>query len=99
MDYKYTFIANVVSDSLLASARTTQDSEEQKKSYVKFADQLRTDIPALFLYVPEFTYLAPTAVKNIEFRSLASPSERFNTISAWYRNIESIWPIFAHQPQ
>ena len=86
--------ANAVTDSILGDARANMDPDSRNASYLKFADEIRTDIPALFLYVPEFTYIAPHTIQDISFTGLASPNERFSRIGEWYKNTESIWPRF-----
>lgn len=84
----------IQTDSILADARTNMKSDERKILYTTFAKEMQEDLPALFLYVPEFTYIAPSSIHNISFTGLASPQERFSTIERWYKNTASIWPTF-----
>lgn len=90
--------ANNSVDTLLGDARSNMDSNARRELYLTFAEQIRTDTPALFLYVSEFTYLVPTTVQNISFVGLASPHERFANIETWYKNTESVWPRFSQTP-
>ncbi len=91
--------ANILTDSVLAEARSTLDVEARKTANARFAEEMKTDLPALFLYVPEFTYLAPTRVKDISFVGISGSSERFSRIEEWYIDTESVWPFFIQKIQ
>ncbi len=86
--------ANLTTDSILADTRTRVQKDERTDADERFAAEMRTDLPALFLYVPEFTYLAPKNIENISLTGLEAPSERFSTIGNWYRETERVWPLF-----
>lgn len=83
--------ANITTDSLLAELRSEKSKEVRKATYAQFAQEMRADLPALFLYTPEFTYLAPKAVHTAPLTGLSSPPDRFSTISLWYRDTERVW--------
>lgn len=85
--------ANITTDSILEDLRAGGDVD-RKDAYERFASEMQTELPALFLYVPEFTYLAPNSIRNISLLGVANPSERFGRIEAWYADQESVWPIF-----
>ncbi len=61
---------------------------------MKFADEVRKETPALFLYEPELLYVFPNTVMDASFVGISEPHERFAGIHNWYMNTESVWPFF-----
>lgn len=72
-------------DSLLEAARKTLDPAERAKKYTEFQRIVALDVPAVFLYRPFYAYLVDRAVRGVDRVHLASPSDRWNSISGWYR--------------
>jgi peptide/nickel transport system substrate-binding protein len=87
--------SNVKADKMLETVRTTSDTKVRLEEYRKFATELKTDIPAVFLYSPHFIYVAPQQVKNLVLGNLSTPSDRFNSVYNWYTNTETVWKVFA----
>ena len=87
---------NPKADKLLETLRTESNKEDRVTTYNQFQDILTKDVPAVFLYSPDFIYVASPDVKNIVIDNLSTPSERFNGISSWYIDTERVWKIFAH---
>lgn len=88
--------ANITTDSILEKARTSSDTSERSETFLRFADEIKEETPAVFLYSPEFTYILPTRVTGTSFVGLSEPYERFAGVSDWYVETESVWPIFTH---
>ncbi len=88
--------ANITTDSLLNELRARMNEEERITKYEQFAQEMRDDLPALFLYAPEFTYLAPKSIHNVSLTRLAHPFERWSAVSTWYRDTERVWPFFTN---
>ncbi len=86
--------ANTRADKLLASARTEVDQKKRESLYRSFSDIVSEDIPAIFLYAPEFLYVVPEKLQGLSFGALTSPSERFLGVYEWYTDTERIWSIF-----
>jgi peptide/nickel transport system substrate-binding protein len=84
-------------DKILESLRTVGDKEARIASFKEFQTLLAADVPAVFLYSPDFIYMAPRQVKNIAIDNLVNPSERFNAISTWYITTDRVWKIFANR--
>ncbi len=89
--------ANITTDSLLADARTTNERAARREAYVKFAREVTAEVPAVFLFVPSFTYVVTPEVTGISLTGIAHPSERFSDIHTWYIQTESMWHIFDNQ--
>jgi peptide/nickel transport system substrate-binding protein len=86
--------ANSKVDKLLEDIRTTSDETVRATKYAQFDSLVRADIPAIFLYLPEFVYAVPKSVHNIILGSLGVPSDRWNTVGTWYTETENVWKIF-----
>lgn len=86
---------NSRTDKLLDEARRTVDSEERAKLFEKAAEIIKGDVPATFVYVPEFLYLLPKKVQGVKVSSLTTATERFDTINNWYIETESVWKYFS----
>lgn len=91
--------ANANADTLLSQARATAKKEDRDKLYQEFADLIREDQPAIFLYAPDFLYVFPKNVVGVRVGSLTVPSERFQNVHQWYTDTERVWDIFVDSNQ
>ena len=91
--------ANVTTDTLLASARTASSFSDRKALYQQFSTELAKDMPAIFLYVPDYTYLTAPEVQNISLAGIARGSERYSAIGDWYIEKDAVWPFFVRNTQ
>lgn len=89
--------ANSKVDKLLEDMRTTSDEGVRMAKYAQFDQALRADLPAIFLYVPDFVYAVPKSVRGIKLGSMAVPSDRWNGIEKWYTETENVWKIFTNK--
>lgn len=87
--------ANSKADTLLSQARATTNKSEREELYTEFADVVREDQPAIFLYAPDFLYVFPENVTGVRIGSLTTPSERYQNVYQWYTDTERVWEIFA----
>jgi peptide/nickel transport system substrate-binding protein len=85
---------NSKADKLLEDIRKTSDATSSNKMFAQFADMIKADIPAIFIYSPDFIYAVPKSLNNIKLDSLNTPSDRFNSISNWYISTDKVWSIF-----
>jgi peptide/nickel transport system substrate-binding protein len=86
--------ANIKADELLAEARTITDDTARLARLKEFADEVRNDIPAVFLYAPDFLYIVPNRIKGFSLTNTSVPEERFLSITDWYTDTELVWPFF-----
>lgn len=85
---------NITTDTLLETARTTQDVAEQIDALSSFEKELMDETPAIFLYSPTFTYVIRNDV-NVAFPTqIVRASERFSEIYKWHMEESHVWPIF-----
>lgn len=81
-------------DALLEKARTITDPKERTLLFEKLRKQLLKDVPAAFLYVPEYIYKTPDNVQHATLPENAESFERFNSIYTWYIDSTRVWNFF-----
>lgn len=82
---------NSIVDKLLDDLRNTRTESEKIKKYTALEAELYKDLPAVFLYVPEFIYAVPKTLNNVDLTGVTTPSDRWNTIDKWYIQTEKVW--------
>lgn len=85
---------NSTADKLLEEARTITDLQARNAKYAEFEEEIREDMPAVFLYSPSFLYVVPRKIENLKLGGLTVPSDRFLGIHTWYIETSKVWKIF-----
>lgn len=78
-------------DKLMEDIRTISDEKTKKETLGKLAEIIKRDIPASFLYIPNYIYISTDEIKGIELNSISKPSDRWNGIYNWYISEDKIW--------
>jgi peptide/nickel transport system substrate-binding protein len=68
----------------LERARITTDIGEREKAYRNFQVRFTSEMPALPLFYPIYSYAVDQQVQGVSMGPLYDLSDRFNTISSWY---------------
>ena len=89
-----TMYTNSKVDKLLEDARTTLDTTVRINKYQTFAQDVEQDVPAVFLYSPEFIYITPAKIQGFALENVTLPFERFLDINNWYIETNNLWKIF-----
>ena len=89
--------ANAKVDKILEDASVTLDEKLRIKKYSQFKDMIKNDMPAVFLYSPNFTYIISKNLKGLSMDHLVSSSDRFLNSYLWYTETENVWKIFSKQ--
>ena len=71
-------------DEILKKSIAELDSEKRKTLLQSFQQKLTEDIPAIFLYSPNYLYAVDKKVKGIDGKYIIDPSKRFIGIESWY---------------
>ena len=87
---------NAKVDKILEDAFITINEENRIKKYVQFEDEIRKDMPAVFLYSPSFIYIVSKNLQGLNINSITSPADRFLNIQSWYTQTDNVWKIFAN---
>ncbi len=94
--YNIALYANITTDSILSEMRRSTNTDIRNEAIQKFAYEIQTETPAIFLYAPELLYIVPNKVTGMTFKGVSDPSERWSSVTDWYIRTESIWPFFTH---
>lgn len=82
---------NDKADKLLEENRQSPDFETRAEKLASFQEILISDIPCIFLYSPDYIYLASEDIKGIEINKITEPSKRFSGIENWYIKTKRTW--------
>ena len=85
---------NSVADKLLEDMRRAIDKEKRTVAYEKFRAEIKKDVPAVFIYAPEFVYILPQKIKGVSIGTITVPAERFLNINEWYIDTNLVWKVF-----
>ncbi len=86
---------NVKVDKILEDAFITVNEESRVKKYIQFENEITKDMPAVFLYSPNFIYVVKENLKGLVMDHIVSPADRFSNISSWYTETDNVWKVFA----
>lgn len=87
--------ANSEVDELLERMRVSTDDAQNLKDLKRVNDIIASEYPAAFIYAPEFLYALPAGLQGVILPQIASPADRFASVSRWYLRTEKVWPVFA----
>ena len=82
---------NEKADGLLEENRKSADSQVRAEKLAAFQNILIKDIPAVFLYSPDYIYLTSKEIKGIAVKKITDPSKRFIGIENWYIKTKRVW--------
>lgn len=79
-------------DQLLEEARQTSNADERRLKYLHFQNNLASQVPAIFLYNPLYTYAVHQKVHGVpDQQYITLPSDRFAGIASWYIHTRRQW--------
>lgn len=78
-------------DGLLERMLASKDEEEKNRYFKDIESEIQKDLPAIFIYSPDFIYLMDKKVQNININNINLPSERLSHINTWYIRTEKVW--------
>jgi peptide/nickel transport system substrate-binding protein len=88
---------NIKADKALETIRSVSDEAKRLEAYKAFEAEIMNDIPAVFLYSPDYIYAGTNNVRNMDISNITSPSERFMNVSKWYIETDRVWKFFTEQ--
>ncbi|MES3030831.1 MAG: ABC transporter substrate-binding protein [Patescibacteria group bacterium] len=86
---------NSKADKILEDVRTVYNAEDRKEKYAAFEKIVQDDIPAVFLYSPEYIYIVPKKLQGLAWGSITNPSDRWYGAEEWYIATDHVWKVFA----
>lgn len=85
---------NAKVDKILEEAFSIIDQEVRVKKYLQFEEEIKKDMPAVFLYSPNFIYVVSPKLQGFSLNNIITGADRFSNINSWYINHEKVWKIF-----
>ncbi|MES2215876.1 MAG: ABC transporter substrate-binding protein [Patescibacteria group bacterium] len=85
---------NSKADKLLEQIRSTTDDALRANLYSQLYQIIHEDVPAVFLYVPDFIYVVPKKLQGVKLESVTVPADRWNSLPDWYINTDGVWKVF-----
>ena len=85
------YFKNKTLDKLLEEARTETDTQKRFEKYAEAEKLLLAETSAVFLYNPNYLYIAVNKIKGIKPGLIADSSQRFAGIEDWYINTKRSW--------
>lgn len=71
-------------DKILESGRANLDYDSRLAQYRKLQELIVSDIPAIFLYNPGYSYVHTKKLKGFQGEAIVDPADRFSSIDDWY---------------
>jgi peptide/nickel transport system substrate-binding protein len=71
-------------DKLLEDAKQTLDRSARLSKYDELQKLIIKDVPAIFLYSPDYLYARPAKIKKEAANIISIPSDRFADINQWH---------------
>ena len=78
-------------DKLLEQARTEVNQQVLMEKFQEAEEYLLEDMPSLFLFNPDFLYLASINIKGIQSHLIPDPSQRFAGVLDWHIKTKRSW--------
>ncbi|KKP76304.1 MAG: Extracellular solute-binding protein family 5 [Parcubacteria group bacterium GW2011_GWC1_35_21] len=86
---------NAKVDKILEDASITIDEKSRIKKYAQFEDEIKKDMPAVFLYSPNFIYIVSKNIQRFSIDHIIRPEDRFLNSYLWYIKTDNVWKIFS----
>lgn len=82
---------NLTVDEMLEKYQKEEEAKKRVSLLENIDENIKTDIPAFFLYSPHFLYALPEKVQNISIGHITAPEDRFLNIHEWFIETDSVW--------
>lgn len=82
--YNLSQYASFEADALLETVRVSRSDQEQYAALRKLRGVLTADVPAIFLYSPQYAFAYSKALRGVTLGALSLHSDRFLSLAQWY---------------
>lgn len=76
--------SNSEADKLLSSAMEDLNKDSRAQTNQKIAGLIVNDLPAVFLFSPDYLMIAKKDIMGINLQNLDAPASRFSQLNRWY---------------
>jgi peptide/nickel transport system substrate-binding protein len=88
---------NISVDKALENLQVETDAQKIADNKATVFSEIQNDMPAVFLFSPDFLYVPASKVKNISFKNTSFQNERFLSVNKWNIETDKVWKIFEPQ--
>ena len=88
---------NAKVDKILEETFSNQDENVRQQKYQQMLEEIKKDMPAVFLYSPSFIYIVSKDLNGFNIDHLTFPADRFLNSYLWYTKTDNVWKIFTKQ--
>lgn len=85
---------NISVDNLLEKTKSNKNEEERGKAIWEINKIISQEVPAIFLFAPNMTYVIDKDISTVPITNIGKSSDRFMNITDWHAKTESLWSIF-----
>ncbi len=78
-------------DTLLQNIRETDDETKVEELSKQFQEKILADKPAIFLYMPTYTYATREALQGLDVIRIFHPADRFANVTEWFLETKGEW--------
>lgn len=82
--YNLSQYTSFAADALLETVRGNATERERTTALRKLRDVLAADVPAIFLYSPQYVFAYSKALRGVVLGDLSLHSDRFLSLAQWY---------------
>lgn len=82
---------NKNADKLMESIRKDFDGDSRAKKIANLLTLIRADVPAVFLYSPNYLYLMNNNIRGFDEAVINTPSSRFHNVTMWYTKTKRVF--------
>lgn len=82
---------NSRTDGFLERIISSKDAEDKARLFLSFTEEIKKDIPAVFVYSPDFIYVTNEKIQNILLDKISAPDQRLTHINKWFIRTEKVW--------
>lgn len=86
---------NIEADKALEKIRQTNSDSEKKEGLQIFEKEVINELPAIFLYSPNFIYITSNKLNLVIPQNVITSADRFSDIEKWYVKTDLVWKILA----
>lgn len=84
-------------DKTVTALRRETNPNERARLMDAFLEELKREVPAVFLYVPYFTYVTDNHIHNIRIPSIERSADRFANVEDWFVYTDTVWRFFVQK--
>lgn len=85
--------ANRAADDLIESGRIETNEEERANDYRELQEIITEEIPAVFLYQPQYLYPHTNKLRTDALQQIAQQSHRFGNVYEWYIKVKRTFSL------